>query len=317
MSNSAVLNERESIKDNAKDSVKVPATISMQIEKLEERGMIIDDYDYAHFTLECINYYRLQHYFAVFSDGSGKSYYKEGTTFKDGMRLYDFDRKLRIEILAVLEELEIEVRAAISNYHTVKYGIMGYLNGDTFDRRHNHKAFINKIQRMLDKNSNLSFVKHYNIKHKGAFPLWVMMEMFSFGMLVFFYQDMKLSDKKDIASYNFKTDSRNAENWLENLAALRNHCAHYNRVYDNPLPGGELRGIEDRETVFPREYKLGSSLFDYFLVIKLLHRRGSAEGEGDLKKSFIDILSKLFDDYSDVVKPSVLGFPEDWVNFFK
>jgi abortive infection bacteriophage resistance protein len=286
--------------------VKAPATITAQLEILKERGLLIGDERQARLDLETINYYRLVHYFAVFLEDSGQ-YYKSGTRFEDGMKLYNFDRKLRAEILVVLEEIEIAARAAISNYHTVKYGILGYLNADTFDRRHNHKVFLNKIERMLDKNADLSFVRHYNKKHKGAFPLWVMMEMFSFGMLVIFYQDLEKNDKKDIALHYFKQDPRNVENWLENLAALRNHCAHYNRIYDNPLPG-ELRAAE-----MPGEYKMGSSLFDYLLVIKLLHKRGN-EYEG-WAESFADILEGLFNSYADLVNPRVLGFPEDWKKF--
>ncbi|MCL1904070.1 MAG: Abi family protein [Oscillospiraceae bacterium] len=306
MTNAVIFSERE------QGFSKVPATISVQIEKLRERGMIINDEDYAHYTLESINYYRLLHYFAVFLDDNGK-YYKEGTTFECGMRFYDFDRRLRSEILILLEEIELAVRAAVSNYHATKYGSLGYLNEDSFDRRHNHKAFLNKIKRMLDKNSHLSFVRHYNNKHKGAFPLWVLMELFSFGMLVFFYQDMRASDKKDISLHYFKLDARNADNWLENLGNLRNHCAHYNRIYGNNLPGELRKAVGDSVSFFPREYEMGSTLFDYLIAIRIVHRRGNHQKEWG--KAFVGDMIKLFDDYADIVNPADLGFPEDWVNF--
>ena len=303
-------------------TAKKPATISQQLEMLRERRMIISasDEKQAYSTLESINYYRLLHYFAVFLEDNGQ-YYKSGTTFKNAMRLYDFDRKLRTEILVALEEIEISIRAAVSNYHTSKYGVLGYLNEDTFDIKHNHKAFSSKIAAMLNKNSELTFVKHYTKKHGGSFPLWVMMEMFSFGMLVFFYQDMKPSDRKDIALHYFKINSRTAENWFENLAALRNHCAHYNRVYGNSLPLGRLRKVEN-SSVFPREYEMSanvaptsnSSLFDCLLAIRVLHRRSN--GQGEWRAAFVCNMKKLFDDYSDIVNPEVLGFPEDWVEFF-
>jgi abortive infection bacteriophage resistance protein len=286
---------------------KSTATIPLQISKLRENGLIIDDEEYASSTLKSINYYRLLHYFAVFLDESGQ-YYKKGTTFEDGTRLYEFDRKLRVEILAALEEVEVAARAAISNNHAKKYGALGYLKETSFDRRHNHKAFLNKIERMLDKNSDLTFVRHYNKKHGGMFPLWVMMEMFSFGMLVFFYQDLTKEDKKYIAKHYFDLDFRNVESWLESLADLRNHCAHYNRVYDNCLPW-ELRSVE---LTNPREYKMGSSLFDYLLAIKFLHRRGNEWG-----KLFVCDMEKMFGDYRGIVDPKILGFPNDWKEFFE
>ena len=289
-----------------KPKLKKPATITVQLKKLKARGMIIDDEERAYRTLETINYYRLTHYFAVFLDESGKNYIK-GTRFDNAIRLYDFDRKLRLEILAAVEEIEIAARAAISNYHSVRYGETGYNNAESFDRRHNHRMFANKIERIVKKNADLSFVRHHNKKYEGKFPLWVIMEMFSFGMLAVFYQDMKLQDKKEIADYYFEHDSRNVESWLDCLAILRNRCAHYNRIYGNPVPGIP-RPIE---IISPREYEMGTSLFDFLLTIKFLHKQADTWG-----KSFAELMEKLFSDYKDVAVPQVLGFPEDWQDFF-
>jgi abortive infection bacteriophage resistance protein len=286
--------------------VKQPLTISGQIKKLRSRGLIIEDRDCAYRALESINYFRLVHYFAVFLDENGEQYI-EGTRFEDGLRLYDFDRKLRTEILMALEEIEIAFRAVVSNYHSVKYKALGYLNEDSFDRRHNHRMFINKIERMMDKNADLSFVRHHNKKYGGKLPLWVMMEMFSFGMLVFFFQDLKQLDKKEIAKHYYDLDYRHIESWLDYLADLRNHCAHYNRVYGNSLPDG-LRKIE-----IPNKlgYEMSDTVFDYLLVIKLLHKRCDVWG-----RSLVLNMEKLFYEFSDVVDREVLGFPENWREFF-
>jgi abortive infection bacteriophage resistance protein len=276
--------------------VKAPATIGGQLKILESRRLLIHDIVSARRVLETVNYYRLVHYFAVFLDETGESYV-EGTKFEDGVRLYNFDKKLRSVILIALEEVEIAARAAISNYHSAKYGATGYLKEDAFDRRHNHRGFMNRVERTIAKNADLSFVRHHNRKYGGTFPLWVLMEMFSFGVLAVFYQDLKTLDKKEIAEYYFGHDSRNVENWLENLAILRNRCAHYNRIYGNPLPG-DIRGGESEES---------SSLFEHMLAVKALHR-----GE----QFFVNEMRVLFDEYSDVVEPAVLGFPENWALYF-
>ena len=92
---------------------KTPSTIKQQIALLRERGCEISDTEYAERCLTNINYYRLAHYFAPFRDNKGR--YKKGTTFEDGMRLYDFDRQLRRLILTFLEEIEIYFRAVVSN----------------------------------------------------------------------------------------------------------------------------------------------------------------------------------------------------------
>jgi abortive infection bacteriophage resistance protein len=288
-------------------TTKSPASIREQIHKLSERGLIIDDVKKAYRTLETINYYRIVHYFAVFLEENGQ--YKEGTRFEDGLKIYEFDRRLRTEVLVAVEEIEIAARAAISNFHASRYEALGYRNESSFDRRHNHRAFMNKIERIISKNANLTFVRHHNKKYGGEFPLWVVMEMFSFGTLAVFYQDMKLGDKKEIAEYYFNQDHRNVESWLDCLAILRNRCAHYNRIYGNPLPGNPRRLDITLESGF--EYEMGSSLFDFILIIGFLHRDGVDWGEKFSKK-----LGQLFDDYENIIKPEVLGFPQNWREFF-
>jgi abortive infection bacteriophage resistance protein len=58
-----------------------------------------------------------------------------------------------------------------------------------------------------------------------------------------------------------------------------------------------------------RVYTMETSVFDHLLTIKLLHR-------GEWGQEFSDSIEKLFSEYSDVVEPQVLGFPDDWKSFF-
>ncbi|MED9917120.1 MAG: Abi family protein, partial [[Eubacterium] siraeum] len=168
---------------------KTPATIKQQIEILRQRGCIIDDEEYARKCLTNINYYRLAYYFAPFLERKGK--YRDGTTFEQIMKVYDFDRVLRRMLMTYLEEIEISMRAIISNYHAMKYGALGYLNASGFDPHHNHQAFLSKIERLIEANENEEFVKHHKRKYGGIMPVWAAVELFSFGTLTYFLIDMK------------------------------------------------------------------------------------------------------------------------------
>ena len=139
------------IRDEQVRRVKSPATVQDQIDKLLSRGCIIEDMDHAVCALSNINYYRLAHYFAVFLETKTK--YRDGTSFETVMHIYDFDRLLRSLLLMALEEVEITMRANISNYHALKYGALGYLNESGFDARHNHKQFLKKIDRVIENNT--------------------------------------------------------------------------------------------------------------------------------------------------------------------
>lgn len=283
---------------NGYKSVKNPATIKAQIEKLKSRGCVIDDEERAKFVLSNINYYRLVHYFSVFLDKNGS--YKDGTTFEKVMRVYDFDRLLRSLLLTALEEVEISMRAHVSNYHALKYGALGYLNESTFDFHHNHKYFISKIDRLVETNTGEAMVSHHMKKYGGSFPLWVIMELFSFGMLNTFYADLKTDDKKAIADEAFDVSYRCVEDWLYCLSDLRNACAHYNRLYANVL-----ENIPKQPGDYHRP--LTNSVYDHILILKRLYPRDDA-----WRTTFLMRLEMLLMEYADVVELEHIGFPDDW-----
>ena len=279
-------------------SDKIPATPSEQIKKLKERGCIIEDEKKARETLKYINYYRLSNYFVPFSISKRK--YEDGTTFEKILRIYEMDRKLRSILLAALEEVEITLRAAISNYHALKYGALGYLNPSAFDRSHNHQSFVSRINHLIESNEDREFVKHYNRAHDGKFPLWVVMELFSFGTLAFFFKDMHNADKKALANDFFGCSPSDMDNWIFCLNELRNYCAHFNRLYGNHFP------------VMPRtpakfEPELENDVFGYIIVLKQLYRDKVNWNERVVKP-----ISRLLKKNSDAARLSDLGFPEGW-----
>jgi abortive infection bacteriophage resistance protein len=295
---------------------KEPATVEAQLLKLEQRGCIIEDRIFAKSILEKINYYRLANYFAVFQDNLDSKRYYEGTSFSRVVRLYDFDRKLRGFLLVFLEEIEISMRAVISNYHALKYGALGYLNESTFSHHHNHSRFLARIDRLKENYNDINFVTHYIRKHSGSFPLWVMMELFSFGMLAHFFESMHKQDKKDITGKHFGItgastaifSASHIQSWLESMAALRNHCAHYCRLYDNKIEPAP-KPLENES------FKMGDNLFSRIYVIKLIGKhnyRYDKGNKGTLEPVLVTQLSALFEEFEEAIDLKVMGFPENW-----
>ncbi len=274
---------------------KLPATVEEQIDKLRERGCIVEDEEFAKETLTDINYFRLAHYFSLFLEENGK--YREETKFRQVMRVYDFDRRLRNLLIEVLEEIEITLRAHCSNYHAIKYGATGYLNADTFSHVHKHPAFLSRIQRLIDSNRDSEMVQHYLKKHGGEFPLWVIMELFSFGAVNLFYSDLKPQDKMEISKAYYGLSSGTLELKLRMMSDLRNHCAHYHRLYD-----WEMADLHSAE----------GSVFEYILIMKEIYRRPRKWREGFLKQ-----FRRLYYDYKDIVELSMLGFPENWLEMLE
>lgn len=277
---------------------KLPSTVDEQIKILRQRGCIVNDEEYARNTLRYINYFRLSNYFEPFS--VSKHQYEDGTTFEKIMRIYEMDRKLRSVLIAALEEIEIALRAAISNYHALKYGALGYLNPNSFDRSHNHTSFLSRVNHLIDAGEERAFVKHYNTKYAGKFPLWVVMELFSFGTLAFFFKDMHASDKKTLANDYYGCSPTEMDNWIFCMNELRNYCAHYNRLYGNTFP------------ILPKtpkdfEPELKDDVFGYLIVMKQLYHDHANWNERIVKP-----VSRMLKKNAGEVRLYDLGFPEGW-----
>ncbi|MBD5383840.1 MAG: Abi family protein [Ruminococcaceae bacterium] len=279
-------------------AAKIPSTINEQIAKLKERGCIIGDEKKARETLKYINYYRISNYFEPFS--VSKHRYEEGTTFEKVMQIYEMDRKLRSVLIAALEEIEIALRAAVSNFHALKYGATGYLNPSSFDRSHNHQGFMSRVKYLIECNDEREFVRHYNSKYGGKFPLWVVMELFSFGTLAFFFKDMQNADKKALANEYYGCSALELDNWIFCMNELRNYCAHYNRLYGNRFP------------VLPKtprdfEPELSDDVFGYIIVMKQLYHDKKNWNERIVKP-----ISRMLKKNANAVRLNDLGFPEKW-----
>lgn len=279
-------------------AAKIPSTISEQIAKMKERGCVFGDEKKARETLKYINYYRISNYFEPFSVSKHK--YEEGTTFEKIMQIYEMDRKLRSVLIAALEEIEIALRAAVSNFHALKYGATGYLNPSSFDRSHNHQSFIGRVNHLIECNDEREFVKHYNSKYGGKFPLWVVMELFSFGTLTFFYKDMHSADKKVLANDYYNCSPSELDNWIFCMNELRNYCAHYNRLYGNRFPvlPKTPRGFEP---------ELSDDVFGYIIVMKQLYHDRRNWNERVVKP-----ISRMLKKNADAARLSDIGFPENW-----
>ena len=82
---------------------------------LGERGLRIPDRGRAARYLRHIGYYRLSPYMRPLQDNGTDHGFRKGTQFDDVLRLYVFDRSLRLLVMDALERVEVAVRAAISN----------------------------------------------------------------------------------------------------------------------------------------------------------------------------------------------------------
>ena len=123
--------------------------VPSQIENLKNNGLVIDDEQYAIETLNRISYYRLiKAYDKSFKDKkTGK--YRKGTSFNKIYNVYNFDKELRQLLMPFLQDIEITLRCQLSNYFSVKYGVLGYLDSSNFDENCLFSTLEDKISQCI------------------------------------------------------------------------------------------------------------------------------------------------------------------------
>ncbi len=278
---------------------KEPTTFEEQIEIIRGKGFLIDEQEEKECIrfLQQVNYYRISAYFLPFRRKSGG--YFTNIRFSRIKRIYEFDSQLRGLIFSTIEDIEINIRARLAYFVAHKYGALGYLSQDNFSDKHNATKFDEKLNLCIEENSSTLVVKHHKANYNGQFPIWVIIEFFSIGMLSYFYKDMLAEDKKIIAA-DMGTAPKLLESWLRCLTDLRNKCAHYSRLYYWIFPA---------MPAIPKDSKIqaGRKLFTQLLVLKYLYPTPEK-----WEARFIIPLKALIEEYSGDISLNHIGFPKNW-----
>ncbi len=283
-------------------SVKDATTYTQQLDILRKRGIIVDDEEKCAEILKNLNYYRLLAYFLPYKQKDDT--YVSGTNFLHVYRLYEFDRKLRRVLFSALEDVEISLRSRFAYYHAHKYGPIGYLDPKNYNDQHEHTRFLDQMNREIDSNKTILFVKHHIEKYNRVFPVWVIMELFTFGMLSRFYADLPLTDQKSLAKAECNITPRYMRSWLRCCSDLRNICAHYGRLYYrifSAVPAGVGNNPEQIRRLWGA----------------VLALRGLYIDSEKWNSEVLPALSALFEEYSKDVVLYRIAFPEDWLDQLK
>lgn len=280
--------------------LKSAKTISEQIELLKERGIIIDDFDFAFTFLERNNYYRLNIYFHKLMDIP--DHFKIGTTFSRVINIYENDKWLRSEILILLEPIEIKVRTQIAYFLGLTYGPNAFYNDKIYKSIKRQEEIMSTFSKEIQRNPKDPVVKHHFEKYEGKFPIWVIVEYFSFNTLSKYYNNLAESNKKIIAENSFNLNEHLLGQWLHVLSVLRNICAHYGYLFRREYT---LRPIIARASKW--KPMANFQLFAQFLVIKQL-------SEPQTWKKFVLNLENKISTGKDFSTYDY-GFPTNWQSF--
>ena len=278
-----------------------------QLSKLVARGLVVADPAAAEEFLSHINYYRLSGYCLAFEQHRHK--FSAGCSFEHVRYAYEFDMVLRDLVTEALEVLEVDFRSAIAYQFGRLHGAFGHVDSAKFFSNFKHGDWLSRLQEEAERSSEL-FVTHFrsNYDQFPNLPIWMAMEVMSFGALSKMYQGMHRLDQKPIA-HRYGVQSIDLVAIFHHLVYVRNLCAHHSRLWDRvwaikpSLPKGKAWQ--------PPMLRSNDRLFATLLLLFHLMRRCSAVQ--DFAEKWRDRLIQHLKSPPSAVNPfDKMGMPSDW-----
>ncbi|MDR1606376.1 MAG: Abi family protein [Streptococcaceae bacterium] len=279
-------------------------TIDEQIENLKNLNLTIQDENFARLFLNDVSYFRFIKAYSLGLKPKNGNYYN-GVSFEHIVELYRFNANLRQELLPHIERVEINLRARIANYFSVKYGTLGYKDSSNFTNSFYHQQFINNISQEINRNKRSPFIKNYQNNYQNAdIPFYALVEIISFGTLSKFYKNLLNDDKKHI-SKSYGVSYKYFESWIESIAYVRNLCAHYGRLYN---------AILTKKPILYKQFNEAGIRNDrLFGILCCLKELVPDDHHWD---KFVNNIEKSFSKYPHADKFK-MGFPINWIQILK
>ena len=239
-------------------------TLDEQVNRLESRGLLVDKR--TRWILEREGYYSVVNgYKWPFLDEgesakAGDDRYKRGASFRDIYHLFSFDRKLRHLVFEYTTLAEATLKTVVAYRFSAEHRdeVNPYLNPDNYDADKSEiaGALIQILQKIIktpahgqqegqNRSDCQSYLSHYQEKHNGEIPLWVLTNATTLGQTFWLYQCVPAKVRGAIAeSYeNLYADShkhrlpkktiseKKLDAIYQRMRHFRNICAHDERLY--------------------------------------------------------------------------------------
>lgn len=298
-------------------------SLDEQVEILKNKGLVIDNEDYCKEVLFRENYFFINGYRHTFMKNKDRSRFIEGTKFEEVYSLFLFDRQVRNILFKNILIIENNMKSIISYQLSKKYGYREreYLKPNNFNNSFETKRQVNdllgKMKRQIKNNAATHAATMHYAKNYGYIPLWVLVKVLSFGIVVDLFSVLKKEDQYDITDI-YGLDLNTFITYLNILSNYRNLCAHEDIVYDNRTQKYIEDTIYHRKLHIPmmnNEYIYGKN--DLFALVIILKSFLKEEEVKSLVLEIESAVNNLEYNLRSIPVAKVLdtmGFPENWAD---
>ena len=273
---------------------------------LSQRGLVFDDKERVCRYIRNIGYYRLSAYFYPFLEiPKDKQIFKQGSNFDAAIKLYRFDKKLRLLIFNEIEKIEVSLRSTLANIVAKETGNIFWMTDSTLFAS---PSKFNRTIELIDKevnNSKEDFILHFKNKYSNAYPpAWMLVEILPMGVVTRIYENIKSNQlKKKIAAY-YDLPVPVFTSWLTVITLTRNSCCRHARVWNrqyaiNPMVARKMKRPWISEAVPSHRTFYEICIIKWFIDIISPHN--------DMKQHFQSLLEQY-----PSVDYKAIGIPQGW-----
>ncbi len=200
------------------------------IKLLKNKNLTFKDEKKSKAYLTHTSYYELKDFAYVFMDDNK---YRNDISFDEIRNRIDLDKKLRFNLLSIIEIIEISIKTHFAKILSKK-GPFDYLKFE-WCHKTSIRGVYNSIERakdLLKNDDNNYFVNLYKQKYfTDDIPILILMEKFTLGSL----NDLIDSSNENILeeiSKLYNLSKKDFKDFLNSIKELRNRAAHNNNILD-------------------------------------------------------------------------------------
>lgn len=300
------------------------------IEHLKQKGITFNNYSEEN-ALEYLNknnyYFKLVSYrknFDKYLNGINAGKYQD-LDFKMLVELAIIDMKLRKNILDMVLDLEHYAKVKLLNV-IEEYDKDGYLIVEEYIKKLKDENKYEMLKIELNKHCKSTYCGNLLEKYNNEYPIWVFIEIISFGRFIDFYMfvSKEIKNKQMIdEAYLFK-----------NVRELRNACAHNNCIINSlrvnttlHIPNfkimQEIANIGISKKI--RDKKMSNSAIQQIITLFYLNKKiVTSEGILKYQRRELNKLSKrmekslIFFEKNDIIKSNfkfLIKIIDKWYNY--
>ena len=281
-------------------------SIDSQLQNLIEKGLTIDNYEYAHNWLTNVSSYRLKKYTYTFKDDDSLNF-TTGTSFEQIIDLYLFDRKLKLILFDAIETIEVSVKSLISHLMSLKHGTHWYLDSSHFSDTFEYNKFIDKIKDEFLEQEEPGVQRYRKfISEPELPPSWMMIEFITLGTVSKMFEYLTSRQEKQEICKIFNLPENIFISWLHSFTHQRNRCAHHQRIVYRTIKHDILLPSRIKHSFLKDTDSISRSSL-YCSILCMIHLIKKINPESKFRQSLLSLIKE-----SPQINFSKMGFIDNW-----